>query len=103
MEKLLKKVKPRNILFTGSSTVAEHLSKAFSGKVKIEDAGYDWKILGPDVGDVDYVAWQCDEDAYAAIGQKCSAQSILFMHTNWHKEDFLGKLEKQAKRRNLKD
>ena len=103
MEKLLKKAKPRNILFTGSSTVAEHLSKAFSGKVKIEDAGYDWKILGPDVGDVDYVAWQCDEDAYAAIGQKCSAQSILFMHTNWHKEDFLGKLEKQAKRRNLKD
>lgn len=29
---------------------------------------------------VDYVAWVCDQDAYACSGQKCSAQSILFMH-----------------------
>ena len=28
----------------------------------------------------DYVAWVCDQDAYACSGQKCSAQSILFMH-----------------------
>ena len=41
----------------------------------MEDAGFDWKILGPDVTDFDYVAWQCDQDAYAATGQKCSAQS----------------------------
>ena len=26
-----------------------------------EDAGFDWKILGPDVGNVDYTAWQCDQ------------------------------------------
>lgn len=26
---------------------------------------------------------QCDQDAYACTGQKCSAQSILFMHDNW--------------------
>ena len=26
---------------------------------------------------------QCDQDAYACSGQKCSAQSILFMHDNW--------------------
>ena len=103
METLLKRSQPRVIQFTGSSTVAEHLSKQFSGKVKIEDAGFDWKVLGPDVGDVDYVAWQCDQDAYAASGQKCSAQSILFMHTNWHKHNFLEKLEKQVKRRSLKD
>ena len=64
--------------FTGSSRVAELLLNATNGKVKIEDAGFDWKILGPDVGDVDYVAWQCDQDAYASIGQKCSAQSICF-------------------------
>ena len=49
----------------------------------MEDAGFDWKILGPDVADFDYVAWQCDQDAYAATGQKCSAQSILFQHSNW--------------------
>ena len=26
------------------------------GKLKIEDAGFDWKILGPDVDDVEYVS-----------------------------------------------
>ena len=49
----------------------------------LEDAGFDWKVLGPDVADIDYVAWQCDQDAYACSGQKCSAQSIMFMHENW--------------------
>ncbi len=49
----------------------------------LEDAGFDWKVLGPDVAEADYVAWQCDQDAYACSGQKCSAQSILFMHENW--------------------
>ena len=52
-------------------------------QVFLEDAGFDWKILGPDVAEPDYVAWQCDQDAYACSGQKCSAQSILFMHENW--------------------
>ena len=54
--------------------------------MKIEDAGFDWKILGPDVSHLDYVAWQCDQDAYASQGQKCSAQSILFVHENWNKD-----------------
>lgn len=57
------------IQFTGSSKVAEHLAKLTNGKVRIEDAGFDWKILGPDVFSEDYVAWQCDQDAYAASGQ----------------------------------
>lgn len=46
----------------------------------LEDAGFDWKVLGPDVSDLDYVAWQCDQDAYACSGQKCSAQSMMFAH-----------------------
>ena len=33
-----------------------------------------------DVMDVDFVAWQADHDAYGFAGQKCSAQSMLFMH-----------------------
>lgn len=37
------------IQFTGSSNVAEHLAKKTNGKVRIEDAGFDWKVLGPDV------------------------------------------------------
>lgn len=46
-----------NDSWIGSSTVAERLSKLTNGKVKIEDAGYDWKILGPDVNNLEYVAW----------------------------------------------
>ena len=48
-EQVLKKGKVRQTQFTGSSNVAEHLSKQLHGKVRIEDAGFDWKILGPDV------------------------------------------------------
>lgn len=48
-----------------------------------EDARVDWKILGPYAQQVDYIAWVCDQDAYACSGQKCSAQSILFMHKEW--------------------
>ena len=87
--------------FTGSSRVAEHLSQRTAGKVKIEDAGFDWKILGPDVSHVDYVAWQSDQDAYASQGQKCSAQSILFVHENWNKAGLLEKLKQNALRRRL--
>ena len=100
-------------LFTGSSKVAEKLAVDLKGRIKLEDAGFDWKILGPDVNEVsliflqilftfnnnfllikadfksslsvsecqvEYIAWVCDQDAYACSGQKCSAQSILFMH-----------------------
>jgi 1-pyrroline-5-carboxylate dehydrogenase len=56
------------------------LAKKTHGRVRIEDAGYDWKILGPDVSNLDYVAWVSDQDAYAASGQKCSAQSVIFVH-----------------------
>ena len=62
----------RLVQFTGSSGVAERVSAAMHGKVRLEDAGFDWKIIGPDydAGWLDYVAWQCDEDAYNAAGQK---------------------------------
>lgn len=89
--------------FTGSSRVAEHLSTVTAGKVKIEDAGFDWKILGPDVLDVDYVAWQSDQDAYATQGQKCSAQSIMFVHDNWKEAGFLEKIKSNAAKRSLDD
>jgi len=89
--------------FTGSSKIAEFLSQKFHGKVKIEDAGFDWKILGPDVSNVDYVAWQCDQDAYAGSGQKCSAQSIMFMHDNWAKAGLLAKIKDNAEARTFQD
>lgn len=130
----------RVLQFTGSGRVAEHLSEITRGKVKIEDAGFDWKILGPDVQvwnwkrdlippprldasaklllsssslfspcmsslqEVDYVAQTCDGDAYNCSGQKCSAQSILFMHENWEKEsNLLKQMEELAARRSIQD
>jgi 1-pyrroline-5-carboxylate dehydrogenase len=50
-----------------------------------------------------YVAWQSDQDAYACSGQKCSAQSICFAHTNWIKAGFLDRIQELAVKRNLKD
>lgn len=89
--------------FTGSSTVGELLASATHGKVRLEDAGFDWKVLGPDVGDVDYVAWQCDQDAYAALGQKCSAQSIVFCHENWKNAGIIEKMQANASKRSIDD
>ena len=89
--------------FTGSSKVAEHLARETHGKIMMEDAGFDWKILGPDVSDVDFVAFQCDQDAYATIGQKCSAQSILFFHSNWNKTQLLEKMKANAAKRSMED
>ncbi|KAM7268522.1 hypothetical protein ACFE04_010688 [Oxalis oulophora] len=103
MNKLLMEAKPRMTLFTGSSRVAEKLALDLEGRIKLEDAGFDWKILGPDVHELDYVAWTCDQDAYACSGQKCSAQSILFVHENWSKTPLLSKLEELARRRKLQD
>lgn len=94
----------RLVQFTGSSHVAEATSVAVNGCVRVEDAGFDWKVLGPDFDEswVDYVAWQSDEDAYNASGQKCSAQSILFAHDNWA-DALLPKLEPLAARRNIEN
>ncbi|CAI0399344.1 unnamed protein product [Linum tenue] len=103
MNKILMEANPRMTLFTGSSRVAEKLAVDLNGRVKLEDAGFDWKILGPDVCEADYVAWVCDQDAYACSGQKCSAQSILFMHENWAATPLLSKLKELAERRKLED
>lgn len=58
-------------------------------------------MLGPDVANMDYVAWTADQDAYAASGQKCSAQSIVFVHNNWIKAGYLAKIQTLAARRKI--
>jgi len=105
MNELCVKGKSRMCLFTGSQHIADKLTIDLLGRVKLEDAGFDWKILGPDVADVDFVTWQADQDAYAFSGQKCSAQSILFIHENWAapEVDIVQKLKDQAAKRSLKD
>ena len=61
--------------------------------------------IGPDVSEVDQVAFVSDQDAYAFSGQKCSAQSALFVHEHWAAPavDIVGKLRALAKRRRLAD
>jgi hypothetical protein len=86
-----------------SSRVAEKLAKDLHGRIKVEDAGFDWKILGPDVSQLDFVASVCDQDAYACSGQKCSAQSLLFAHQRWAKAGIYEKLAELAGRRKLDD
>ena len=94
----------RLVQFTGSQSVAEKISSSQNGAVRLEDAGFDWKIIGPDYDPewLDYVAWQCDQDAYNASGQKCSAQSILFVHENW-RAPLIPKLRELASLRRLED
>lgn len=38
----------RMTLFTGSQSIADKLIKVTHGRIKLEDAGFDWKVLGPD-------------------------------------------------------
>ena len=106
MGKLLSEAKDdiRMVQFTGSSSVAEQVSTVVNGAVRLEDAGFDWKVIGPDFQPewLDYVAWQSDQDSFSASGQKCSAQSILFVHENWEKA-LLPKLGELAARRKLDD
>lgn len=91
--------------FTGGSDVAHRLLELTNGRVKIEDAGFDWKIIGPNIrGDmIDGVAFRCDKDAYAASGQKCSAQSILFAHKNIVHRGLFTRMMDLAKKRHLED
>ena len=94
----------RLVQFTGSSAVANLTSSVVNGCVRLEDAGFDWKVIGPDYDPawLDYVAWQSDQDAYNASGQKCSAQSMLLLHKNWSAA-LLPKLAELAARRKLDD
>ena len=98
--------------FTGSTHVAEALTRKTRGRIRMEDAGFNWKILGADVltraasakaADVafEYVAAVADQDAYAASGQKCSAQSCLFMHRAWVERGLVSRLSQLAAKRNL--
>lgn len=107
----------RAMQFTGSNHVAKTLCVATEGKVRIEDAGFNWKVFGRDVGEVDFVAFTCDQDAHANTGQKCSATSLLFLHENWMRSpnseekqcpgsttcDLLARLKVLASKRNLSE
>lgn len=84
MEHLLKNSNLRMTQFTGSSKIANKLSKELKGKIKIEGGGFDWKIIDKKgLMDEDLVYSICNKDAYSFSGQKCSAQSMLFIDESW--------------------
>jgi 1-pyrroline-5-carboxylate dehydrogenase len=103
MEKLVANPVVQFTQFTGSTSVAERLLELTKGKCRIEDAGFDWKIVGPNPisSVIDLVAAQCDMDAYAASGQKCSAQSLLAVHENWVKLGLLTRIAELAAKRSI--
>jgi 1-pyrroline-5-carboxylate dehydrogenase len=105
MEKLVTNPVIRFTQFTGSTSVAERLLELTKGKCRIEDAGFDWKIVGPNAipSMLDSVAAQSDMDAYAASGQKCSAQSLLAVHENWVKLGLLARIAELSVKRTVKD
>jgi 1-pyrroline-5-carboxylate dehydrogenase len=102
-EELLLQCDVKNTMFTGSSKVCKDLTIKLGGRIKKEDSGLDWKILGPDVRDIEYVAHMTDHDAYALSGQKCSAESLLFVHENWTKTDLYSRMKSLAAKRSIKD
>jgi len=105
MEKLVTNPVIQFTQFTGSSSVAERLLKLTKGRCRIEDAGFDWKTVGPNAipSMIDFVAAQCDMDTYAASGQKCSAQSLLAVHENWMKLGLLARTAELSAKRSIKD
>ena len=90
------------VQFTGSTGVARRLAVVTEGRVRFEDSGLGWKILGPNFldEDISQVVEQCDKDAYSASAQKCSAQKFLFPHRKWLKKDlYLALIELEADRK----
>lgn len=89
MESLLLQSNPRLTQFTGSNRIAERLSKKLNGKVKLEGGGFDWKIIGNEKDlDRKLVYNISTKDAYSFSGQKCSAQSLLFIDESWDLDKF---------------
>ena len=97
MQNLLLNSKIRMTQFTGSSKIAEFLSRKLNGRIKIEGGGFDWKIIG-DSNDLhhDTVYNICTKDAYSFSGQKCSAQSMLFIDHSWDLTVFKEKVKTLA-------
>ena len=106
MEELLTSSNIKLTQFTGSKKVADKLSEKLKGKIKIEDAGFDWKIIGPKDKSITKDEHQliyetCNNDAYSFSGQKCSAQSILFLHNSWDINKFRSSLKKLSKKKTM--
>ena len=62
---------------------------------------------GPDGpgNEIEFIAFQSDQDAYAFSGQKCSAQSMMFVHDAWEtpEVDIIGRVRTLASKRSLEN
>ena len=59
--------------------------------------GFDWKIIGKNENmNAQEIYAISSKDAYSFSGQKCSAQSMLFIHNSWDLGTFKEQLEYHA-------
>lgn len=82
IEKTLLEFNPQQTIFTGSTKVADHLTQQLNGRIRVEDAGFNWKYIGKDAFISEHnqkILDQMDRDAFELSGQKCSAQRLLFV------------------------
>lgn len=85
--------------FTGSSAVAEKLSKQTHGKIRLEDSGFNWIIADNTVANIEQFASQIDQDAFATSGQKCSALRMLVIDESLEEKGLLLKVKELAAKR----
>ena len=104
IEKHVLDYRPNMTLFTGSTIISDHLSKLLNGKIKVEDGGFNWKIIDKNIDEkyFDMIATTCDKDAYSFSGQKCSAQRLLFIHKNNY-QPLVDIITEKALKRNVAD
>jgi 1-pyrroline-5-carboxylate dehydrogenase len=83
--------------------VAEILTKQMKGKVRLEDAGFNWNIVDENIRDLEDIVTQVDKDAFSMSGQKCSALRLLLVDEKLLEKGILEKLAKKAGARRVGD
>ena len=72
-------------LFTGSSRVADKLADDLNGRIKLEDAGFDWKILGPDVHEVHkFQSIEVAKGQVGTLGNVLKRAGLVWLTHNHH-------------------
>ncbi|KAI7729107.1 hypothetical protein M8C21_003290 [Ambrosia artemisiifolia] len=74
------KVDSKVRIFTGSSRIADKLAYDLNGQIKLEDAGFDRKFMGPDVHEVDHMSWVYDNMNMHVVARNAQTQSLLYIN-----------------------
>ncbi len=96
----------RLVQFTGSHATMERLYAAGGRRIKGETSGVNPRIMMPFNGSDRVLATQVaaiEGDAFNLMGQKCSAQRLLFPHRSWMETEFLRQIQERAAQRGFED